>query len=244
MKKFSAIACALLLSVSQVAFAKIGSRNLEEDVKLRQVCYPAIFLPTVGTDVTVGTGGIVGTKSANGVSSITLSSATTELSSLPYPAKLNVIMYDASANGTVVCTAAVITGTDQFGSPIKETVAVTESAATTTAVWATVSNVAATGCSGGSTGDLIQVYVSTTIGLGVKIASTADVESMCLDDAGSELKCVAQDDNTALDISSKASVSTHSYDLSGTAFGTGSKVAAADNDGLCFSVRSSRTRSF
>lgn len=245
MKKLIAISAILLLSFTQIAQAKIGWRNLEEDVKLQRVCI-TVLLPTIGTDVTVGIGGVIGTKTASGAASIDMDSGGTELSSLPYPAKLKLIMHDASANGTVVCTSVVVTGTDQFGLPVKETSSANEAGVTTTTVWGTVTDVAATGCSGGATGDLLQVVLDDEIGLGVKIARATDIESVCMDDADAEIQCIAQDDGTAYDIASLVDLTDYSFDLlSATAvFGTGSKEDIDDGDGLCFQIRSSRRGTF
>jgi len=244
MKKLALIS-ALLVCVSSTAFAKIGLRNLEEHVKHRQVCMP---VPTTGS-TSNGLDGVVFVKTVNGdtTPNSTADSATAP-STFSWPGKLDVILVDSVTDDTLVCTSVILTGTDQFGKTIKETVSsISETKTTTTNVFATVTAVDSTACTGttGEAGDVLVVRQSLELGLTVKVKATADIESACISDLSdsSSQKCARINNGGTDDVESALELSTHSIDVGTAMFGAeGSEVAAAQDDLVCLRIRSSTRR--
>ncbi len=233
----------VVYSLPALAGGGIGSRNLDEEIRARKVCVD-YAVPALGTDVTPGETGIVFYQSTNGLSGTTVLSATSSVVSLDHPAKLTYDLHDATTADTLTCTSLVIVGTDQFGKVVRYTDAtMTETAETTTQVFSTVTSISITGCQGSSdAGDAVYIYVSPELGLLSKVRAAADIESVCIKDAGdSDTKCAPADYTGSVDIAAAYELSSHSIDVSTAMFGdpAGTPVAAADGDTVCWRVRPS-----
>ena len=122
---------------------------------------------------TVGLRGCIVSASFNGVTSVSVTPGSS-LGQPPYPAPLNIDLYDSGSNGTLVCSAAVISGITSTGKAASETVSsLTESGKTTANAWKRVQRVHATGCSGGGASDVLRVSVGDRkVGLPVHVDAT------------------------------------------------------------------------
>lgn len=244
-KLISVLSALAVFCLSNVAIAKVGTRNLEEDVKHRQICM--VYNPS-GT-ASNGLDGVVFQTSIDAIHSPTSTAANAGApSTFAWPSKLTVDLNDASSDSTLTCSTVVIKGTDQFGKVISETLtSLTETDSTTTNVFSTVTSVVGTVCAGGETGDTLVVRQSAEIGLTVKISDSSDVESACIHDQSDSdvVKCARYDNGGTDDITSALELSSHSIDVSTVMFGAeGSEVAAGDDDTICLRIRSSKTTGF
>lgn len=254
MNKFSKFILAALLLVPSLSFAKVGTRNLEEDVKHTAICLNELdHTDTSSTTDVQGAGGIVFETSVASISAPTSTTgATTSPHTIVWPAKLQVQLLDAFPVATLTCTSVVLEGEDQFGTLVRETVSsITESEQTTATVFSKLNKVTGAGCANGGTGDVIQIKTSLEIGLGVKIARASDLESICIKDesvSGDPWGCAQLDNGTDDDIESGIDLSSHSVDLATTMFWSSSSTAAfssgAPADSVCFRVRSSKSSGF
>ena len=244
--KLKFLSCVIVGLFSVDAFALIGNRNLEDELRHESICIPA---PLTGTS-TAGNGldGLIFKTTINGISAPTSTASNAGApSSFPWPAKLAVDLLDSAATAdTLTCTSVVIKGKDQFGRSIGEMVStVSETAQNTSNVFSTVSSVVGAGCAGASdAGDVLVVYQSQEVGLTRKIRAAADLEAVCLADRSDSgtTKCARLDNGGSDDISSALELSSNSIDLSVAMFGQeGSEVAAAADDLVCLRVRSSKT---
>jgi len=249
MRKFIFVTIlAVLFLVPSLASALIGTRNLEEDIKLQQIC---MQVPAQGNQAN-GTDGVVFRTTTNSVAAPTSAAGSaTAPSTFSWPAKLNVVLVDGGTATTnlLTCTSVVITGKNQFGVFVSETVStITETAQATTAVFGVVDSVLGAGCAeGADDADVLVIRQSLELGLPVKIARASDIESACIADLSDEssLKCARLDNGGADDITSALELSTHSIDAGTAMFGNeGSEVAAALDDILCLRVRSSKTTGY
>lgn len=239
----------LVFSFSTAAFAKVGTRNLEEEIKHEVICMP---VPVTGTS-TAGNGGdgLIFKTTINAVSAPTSTAASAGApSTFPWPALLTIDLLDSAATSdTLTCTSVIIKGQDQFGTLISETVTtISETAKNTTKVFSSVSSIVGAGCAGASdAGDVLVVYQSPHLGLTRRIAAAADIEAACIADAsngggagaGSPM-CARLDNGGSDDISSAVSLSNYTLNTSTAIFGVeGSEVAAAADDIICLRIRSS-----
>lgn len=139
---------------------------------------------------TVGVKGCMASADFNGVTSVSLTPGSS-LAQPPYPARIIVMPYDASSNGTLACTGQTITGVNAAGFTMTETMgALSESGDTTDNVFASVSAYAATGCSGGAASDVINVRLQEEeVGVPVYLSGTSDVLAVCLRSTTSAWHC-------------------------------------------------------
>lgn len=253
MKAFVHLLTVLLLATfSTVAFAKVGPGSLEDQLAFRRFCVSDVPVTAAG-DVTSGINGVVAATSAD-VVHITMTST---LALMPVPAKLTYALIDVSSNTTpaLTCSSLVIAGVDQFGRAVSHVdTTVTESEETTQVIFSQVTSIRANGCNvtNAGTNDIFRLYASRSIGLGGTV-SLAQIKSACIVDASdsSNVKCAALNDGTAADIQSAldstlctgssqgGSVTSCAYalDTSVAMFGVGSKVALADGDSLCWTIK-------
>lgn len=138
----------------------------------------------------VGVKGCLAAANFNGVTSISLTPGA-NLAQPAYPARIIVMPFDSSSNGTLACTAQTITGFDANGQYVSESLdALSESGDTSDNAFSHVSTYSATGCSGGATSDVINVRMNELeIGVPAKLSSTADVLSVCLRSTTSAWHC-------------------------------------------------------
>lgn len=187
---------AIALAVPSVAFAQNNTRktigpsgggittfNVGTELRSMEYILGTIMVPIKGTDVTVGIDGIVG-KADLFAGTTTTAAPSFTLGALPYPAKLNVAAHDGGAGtGAITCTSVTLSGYDQFGNAISETVStITESASRTTKVYESVSSAVGAGCalaSGGDSSDDLWIYVSSHVGLPYDIRSEAAIINFC-----------------------------------------------------------------
>lgn len=241
-RMFSGLLLLAVFAGPQPVYAKVGIRNLSDTARMRSFCVPMAPVPTSAV-TTNGLNGVVGSTTIN---SVAAPSITTTAVNPPWPARLTVTLVDASANDTLTCASVTIVGTNQFGVAKTETLStLTETAQTTTNVFATVTSITGATCAGAQdAGDLLHVMVSAYYGLMVPVKAYTDVESVCIvDDSGSDnTLCAVSNDGSAADVQSAVTASkTNPYiNLGLTMFGDpSSKTARADDDSVCFRVRSS-----
>lgn len=237
-KKF--LILAVLVLVPALAIAKIGTRNLDGEVKARNFCVQM----TTADNQAKGRANNISVLSINGISTPTSTAASTGApATFMWPNRLSVTFQDASNDGTLTCSTVTILGTDQAGDEIREVITnLTESGTFTANVFATVSSVSATGCSGGSTGDNLYVRSSFKLGLGVKLGSKTDVEAVCIPSEGGlgDTACATYNDGTANDIESAVDLATSSLDLTALEIGlAGGSNEVVDLEHVCVRVRSS-----
>lgn len=105
-------------------------------------------------------------------------------SAIGQPSRLMVDFYDASANGTLVCSSLTLVGHDWSGRRRTETL--TSLAETTTTprytanAYSDLIGIQLLGCSGMATGDLLRIRVSPWISLPVKINASSDIDAVCV----------------------------------------------------------------
>lgn len=221
------------------SFALVGSRNLAPDVRARHVCLTGLAVRSA-SDTAEGINGVISSTTINSVAAPTDSTIAT----MSYPAKLAIILDDdASTADTLTCTSVTLVGRDQWGKQQTETVStISETAATSANVYSVLESFTGAGCAGASeAGDVIVIYESQEIGIGLDIRSYLDIESACLIDASdsNNQKCAYPSDGTSADLESAVDTSANSIDISTAMFGASSKVAAADGDSVCFTIRPS-----
>ena len=234
-----------LFLVPSIASAKVGFRNLEEDVKHRQICMPTA---PAGTG-THGSAGVIWQGTINAVAAPASSAdSATAPSTFPWPSRVGLILVDASANGTLTCTSVVLVGTDQFGKRVRETVSsITETVSYSTNVFSTISSVTGAGCAGGAeAGDLLVVRQGVHLGLTVKLGAKTDVRAACLTDASASnaVLCARYNNGGTDDLESVINMTNFTIDTSVAIWGAeGSEVAAAVSDVICLRIRPSRNMS-
>lgn len=183
-----ALAALMLAIVPLTAFALIGPKNVDGQLRVARYVIPRVSIGAAA-DVTVDTEGVIVSQTIwDGAAVIAAPSIVApNVGTMPYPAKLRVDLVDGgAASGAITCTSVVIRGKDQFGRAINETVStLTETEQITARVYEQVDYVTFAGCaiaSGGDTDDLIQVSASYWIGLPRKLRTAADIISMCFSD--------------------------------------------------------------
>ncbi len=254
MKKLGLLIVALLVLAPSLSFAKVGTRNLDEERKAERICMQLV-VPVVGTDTTTGTDGIIATIGI-GTGETTPTSSTTDLPTFPYAAKITFDFEDDSSDSVHECDSIKVRGITQEGAHVTETVGTGAAGSidetgtdSTTNVFSQVTKIWGVGCScdTGCVNDHLVAYLSLDVGVGMKINSYNDIESACIYDNSAKtgdpgvapVLCAAPDNGTAQDLSSTVNVSTNSILASTAQFGDtlGTEVAAADNDRLCITVR-------
>lgn len=127
----------------------------------------------------------------SGVSSFSTTSASA-FGAIPYPSRLMIDFYDASSNGTLICTGLTITGYRWDGQKVTENVTRASSIVETTTsprytdnAFSAVTAVVGSGCSGGASGDLLRIRVSPWAALPRKIVTSSDIDSVCVTAANS-----------------------------------------------------------
>lgn len=120
------------------------------------------------------------------VSSFSTTSASA-FGAIPYPSRLMIDFYDASSNGTLVCTSLTIGGYRWDGEKITENVTRASSIIETTTTprytdnaFSAVTSVVGSGCSGGASGDLLRVRVSPWVALPRRVLKSSDIDSVCV----------------------------------------------------------------
>jgi hypothetical protein len=253
MKAFVHLLTVLLLAAfSTSAFAKVGPGSLEDQLSFRRFCVSDVPVTAAG-DTTTGINGVVVSVSAN----VGHHTRTSTIGTLPIPAKLSYALVDGGTNATLTCTSLTIEGRDQFGRKAAHVDStVTESVETTEVVFGEVTAVRVSGCDLAvhDAADIFRVYISRQIGLGGTVP-LAQIRSACIVDASTsnDVKCAAINDGTAADIQSALDLSlctsasgtsanfgnacAYALDTSVAMFGVGAKVALADGDSLCWTIK-------
>lgn len=234
-KVFLALVFALVPSVAQ---AGITSKNLSEELKLEHICLDRYASRTAS--ITVGVDGLVFRR-------LLLAGTSSVTSMMPYPARLRYGFVDfVGADNTLSCTNLVINGWDQFGNKIRHTDPfVTDVSGVneeTALAFAVIDSITIGSCTaGGDAADRFLIWTGPKIGLQRKVAHYSDIESFCISDAsdGNDIKCPMSSDGTATDIQSAYDSASQTVDVSQAMFGAGAKVAAAADDGICWTVRPS-----
>lgn len=178
------------------AAGHISVHNVTGDLRTQRVMYvvPAIAA-LASTSVTAGTAGVIATPTVNAVTSI---ASTANTMTFPYPAKLKLQLLDPTANSTLLCTAVVLVGRNQFGQSITETVALPdETEVKSVKVYESLLSYSASGCAAGNeAGDILRIRASNDIGLPFKVTSENAVLSLCHYDisvaAATNVVCYAQ----------------------------------------------------
>lgn len=233
---------AALLFVPSLAFSKVGTRNLQEELKHNSSCFE---YPLAGSaTISIGLNGLIWANTASTAGDASPDfTGTGTIGTFLYPSTVTVDLIDESSDSTLACSSMVLVGKDQFGAAKSETLSsLTETAQDSTTVWSDISSITVTDCTGAETaGDAIQIKQSQEIGLGRKIRQASDVEAACIVDSSDSdnVKCAAQNDTTATDIESAVDLSSHSIDISTAMFRGATKVAHADGDLVCLRLRSS-----
>src|SRR3990167_9979071 len=212
MKKFFSKFTLLLLLVlaPSLGYAKIGSRNLEEEQKLKKSCFMSANTgsPSYAAS-TPGALGIVYEAALNGVTAFDDSD---DIAGFPHPARLAVYLTDNGTGNALSCASVTLVGRDQFGNKISEILStstgtaasVTENAtnegdAGTAAdgcasdyqsgasrncsrkVFSRLTRVIASACAEANhADDGLVIKMSRVVGLGSKINSAQDVEFACM----------------------------------------------------------------
>lgn len=149
-------------------------------VTAAQTWYPGVYSTSWIADGFVH----VGDMSA-GPSSVTQTGDMRPLfSAIGQPSRLIVDFYDASSDGTLVCSYLTLRGFRWDGAKIEERVASLEETTTTPRYTANafseITGYDLVGCSGFSTGDQFRLRVSPWIALPVKINSSSDIDAICV----------------------------------------------------------------
>lgn len=254
MKAFVHLLTVLLLAAfSTSAFAKVGPGSLEDQLSFRRFCVSDVPVTAAG-DVTTGINGVVVSLSADVGHHV----RTSTIGTLPVPAKLSYALVDAgSPSAALTCTRLTIEGRDQFGRKAAHVdTSVTESVETTEVVFSEVTAVRVSGCSldNADPSDIFRIYISREIGLGGTV-SLSQIRSACIVDVSdaNAVKCAAINDGTTADIQSALDLSlctsasgtsanfgnacAYALDTSVAMFGVGSKVALADGDSFCWTIK-------
>lgn len=185
-KKLGLLALGLAALVAVPAYALIGPKNVDGQLRVASYVIPRVVIPTTG--VTVATGGVILASTIwDGAAAANVSVNALTIAALPYPSKLRVGLLDGGAgSGDLTCTSVAIRGKNQFGQDVSETVStITETAQLTARVYETVDSIVSAGCaiaSGGDTSDVLQVTGSAVVGLPRKLRVAADIISMSVYD--------------------------------------------------------------
>lgn len=183
-----AIGLFLLLAVPVTAYALVGPKNLDGQMRVASYTFPLYAIPDT-TEVVVDVDGVLAAPTIWSGSAAQDVSQTdgVQIGTLPWPSKLSIVLIDGgSASGALTCTSITITGVDQFGRTNRETVStITETAQKTERVYEQVSSYSTSGCaiaSGGDTSDVIRISNSSSVGLPRKLRTYADIVALCLRD--------------------------------------------------------------
>lgn len=265
MNKFALVLAALLTFVGIPAFAQVGSDNLTREARYSETCITYNVGAAIAS-VVEGTDGGIWVQSVDTACQTAVCSDT-QPAMLAYPSELSYGLTDTTANDTLTCTSLTITGYDQFGEIITYFDAtITETVETTGVVFSKLTRIQLSGCSNGTdatdefviNGTDVTAGGARRIGLGKKISSYKDIESICIRDASASnaLLCAPGDDGSAADLQTLlrtrvtfpiASGVTRkmpdaSLDVVTTALFGGTKVAVADGDQICWRIRHGNTK--
>lgn len=169
----------LFVSVPAAA-AGLDPKNVGEILRTKDIGPFLHAVQTATAAVTVGRRGALMNADIDDYTRITWTSS---IGAMPYPTRVNIEAYDASAGNVVACTQAVVRGVDQYGRSVSETVSgIDESPSYTDHVYEKVESIALTGCTKtgtSDTNDRIQALTTDNVGLLYPIASQADVIAVC-----------------------------------------------------------------
>lgn len=243
------VALLLCIFFPYSGLAKIGSRNLDEEQKLRQFCVKYIPVPS-SSDVTSGTNGVAFVRTINGCTALAGTGEydcfrdTSGATGLPIMSKLAVQLLDAGTSDTLTCERVLIYGVDQFGKKVVENItSLTETAQSTSNAYSALIGVSAFDCAGSTDAtDYLRVSMTLHIGLPLKVRDYSDIEMACIWDwsDNGNIKCARSNDLTAYDLQSAVNIESQTIDIGIAIFGSSAgKVAASTCDDFCFALRPS-----
>jgi len=207
MRKWGVLVVLLAVLVSGIAAALVEPKHLSLETRVRRVEYP-VARPAA-TNVDGGTDNIIIGISALGIdggfadSGVAIDGGPTTFVNVPdggdagpgtvayylrppaAPSQLDIILVDVSANSTLTCASVTITGYNQFGAKVVETVStVSETVKSTNNAFSQVLSVQMTGCAGGTsaTDDYLRVSGSIRYALPLRARQVGDIVSVCVRD--------------------------------------------------------------
>ena len=191
-------AAVLISQGPEAVFAAV--RGLQPSVRTQTVTY-AITVPSA-TEVTEGTNGVISAITIwDGAAATSPTDSTVAV--MPYPGKVGVKLIDGgAASGALTCTSVVITGKDQYGNSISDTIStITETSQNSAKVFSEISSVASSGCaiaSSGDTSDILRVAIDQVVGLPFDIRTYDNVLSICVyDSSATDTICMAKSSMSA-----------------------------------------------
>ncbi len=203
-----------LVLVALMSVSQIGTKNMDKERAAYRQCV-SVTIPTIGTDTTTGTKGIINTIP---ITSLPQSVGETQIPTINQAGKIAFMIDDAVESGAVTCTGVEIHGQFGNGDDGYEYIAtVSESETKTAYAWSRIDKIEVESCTNNAVNDHLVVYNSLDIYLGVNIRKLEDVKSFCI--FFSDLDCAILDNGTIYDVESNIDLQASTIDTSVNLFG-------------------------
>lgn len=179
--KMGLVALVALLVLPSSAFALVGPKHVDGQLRVSDYTISNVIIPTTATST--DTGGVLLNQQlwlTGTIQSRTIRAP--NIGTIPYPTRLKIDLVDGGAGGTLLCTLTIV-GKNQFGVMQRETYAATETEGFSAYVYEQLDSIAISGCTGPADAtDFAHVTTSRWVGLPRKLRVAGDIISMCFDD--------------------------------------------------------------